>query len=133
MAQLVGSDLVVVIDCDDTLVMWNESEHWLPGPDKVCLQDPYDQSVVYLVPHKQHINLIKKYKKQGYTVIVWSAAGALWAKEVVDQLKLNDLVDLVMSKPIKYVDDLKAAEILGSRVYIPFKHVDRVIEPGDHE
>ncbi len=134
MAKLIGNDLVVVIDCDDTLVMWSETEErHLAGSGKVCLQDPYDQTTVYLLPHTQHINLIKKYKVQGYTVIVWSAAGALWAKEVVDQLKLHDYVDFIMSKPIKYVDDLKADEILGSRVYIPFKHKDKIIEPGEQE
>lgn len=133
MAQLIGNDMLVVIDCDDTLVIWNDNEYWVNSSDKVELVDPYDKSVIYLYPHLQHINLIKKYKVQGYTVVVWSAAGCLWAKEVVDKLQINDCVDFIMSKPIKYVDDLNASGILGSRVYIPFKHVNRVIEPGESE
>ena len=133
MSQLINSDMVVTFDCDDTLVIWNDNEYWVSGSDKVCFEDPYDKSMIFLYPHTQHINLMKKYKAQGYTVIVWSAGGSLWAKEVVDKLKINNLVDVIMSKPIKYVDDLPASQILGSRVYIPFKHLKRVIEPGEQE
>jgi predicted phosphatase len=132
MAQLIGNDLVVVVDCDDTLAMWDDF-HLGKKEGATEFVDPYDGATVHLHPHIQHMNLIRKYKKQGYTVIVWSAAGSLWAQEVVTKLNLNDSVDFIMSKPIKYVDDLKASEILGSRVYIPFKHIEKVIEAGDKE
>lgn len=132
MATLINSDMVVMFDCDDTCVMWNNNEYWLDGDEKIELVDPYDNATVYLYPHTQHINLMKKYKKQGYTIVLWSAAGHLWAKEVADKLKINDLVDIIMSKPIKYVDDISTG-ILGSRVYIPYKHTNRIIEPGEPE
>lgn len=131
--KLVNSDMIVMFDVDDTILMWNNVDYRWPGEDKVELQDPYDKSIVYLKPHNQNINLMKKYKTQGYTVIVWSAGGYLWAEEAVNKLKINNLVDLVMSKPLKYVDDLKASEILGTRVYIPFDQVNKMIEPGEQE
>lgn len=134
MALLINNDQVVVVDVDDTLVMWNEdSDIYMPGEGKVELVDPYNNGMYFLLPHKEHIKLIQKYKSQGYTVIVWSAGGCLWANEVVSKLGIRNMVDFVMSKPIKYVDDLKAAEILGNRVYIPFKAKDKVIEPGEQE
>jgi hypothetical protein len=133
MAQLIGNDLIVFVDCDETLVMRIDDNYDVPGPGKVELIDKYDDSKVYLTRHEQHIKLIKKYKLQGYTVIVWSAAGSLWAREVVTKLELDNSVDFVMSKPSKFIDDLKADEILGSRVYIPFKHIEKVIEAGEKE
>lgn len=131
--KVIDNDMVVVIDCDDTLVMWNNNEYWINSPDKVEVTDPIDNATVYLIPHKQHIALVGKYKAQGYTVIVWSAAGYRWAEAVVKALKIENNVDFCMSKPLKYVDDLRAEHILGSRVYIPIEQKDRVIKPGEVE
>ena len=134
MAQLINSDQVVVVDVDDTLLMWNDGHDiYLPSPGTIELTDPYNHGMYFLKPHLEHIKLIQKYKTQGYTVIVWSAGGCLWAQEAVTKLGISKYVDFIMAKPIKYVDDLKASEILGSRVYIPFKPKDKVIEPGEQE
>ncbi len=83
------------------------------------------------MPHLQHVKLLKAYKTQGYTVIVWSAQGYEWAQAAVNALNLNNIVDFKMSKPLKYVDDLKGPEgVIGSRVYIPFKQINKIIEPA---
>ncbi len=55
---------------------------------------------------------------RGFTNIVWSAGGYAWAHEVVYALGLQDYVTLIMAKPLKYVDDLQAPEILVSRIYL---------------
>lgn len=115
--KVIGSDMVVHCDVDNTLVMWNKPH----GPTSIVLKDPYNGAKNSLVPHTQHIDLLKKYKNQGYTVIVWSAGGKLWAETVVNALGLSDVVDFAMCKSVKYVDDLQASEVLGSRVYIPFE------------
>lgn len=109
------SEMNVFVDCDDTLVMWNKN----PDETDVVVKDPYKKDEWHaLKKHKRHIDLIKDYKARGYTVVVWSAAGAPWAKAVVDALKIEEYVSVIMSKPIKYVDDLQAEEIMGSRIYI---------------
>jgi FMN phosphatase YigB (HAD superfamily) len=131
--QVITNDMMVMFDCDDTLVMWNNVNYWVPGPDKYEFIDSTDGGSAFLQIHKAHVNLLKKYKAQGYTVVVWSAAGYRWAESVVKTLQLEDYVDMVMSKPIKYVDDLSAKEILGSRVYIPFGIKDKEIPSGDAE
>lgn len=133
MATLIGNEMIVMFDVDDTLVMWANHNHWLPKPGKYEFVDPYDQTTVYLYPHKAHIALLKKYKAQGYTVFVWSAGGGLWAQEVVNVLQLNDHVDFIMSKPLKYVDDLQAKEVLGSRVYIVYGKPEKDFIPGEPE
>jgi len=119
MSQIIGNDFIVFVDCDDTLCMWVNPDS--PSAGAVEFIEPYTKSTLYLHPHFQHIELIKKYKQQGYTVIVWSAGGSLWAKEVVDKLGISDDVDFVMSKSIKFVDDLPANEVLVGRVYIPYR------------
>lgn len=109
------SQMVIMFDVDDTLVMHEISEE-MPGD--VYVKDPYDNKDNLLRTHERHVKLLKDFKARGYTVCVWSAAGAPWAKAVVDALKLEEYVDIVMSKPLKYVDDLPANEILGSRLYL---------------
>jgi len=110
------NEYVVAFDVDDTLVMWDEPSQ--PGVGKVSFVDPYDGSFHYLTPHKKHVDLLKKYKARGMMVMVWSAGGAKWAEAVLMTLKLTEFVDVVMTKPSKFVDDLQAHEVLGQRVYL---------------
>lgn len=118
--HVVNNELVVAFDVDDTLVMWGD-KHNKPHKSRVKVKNPYSNSVHYLKPHKKHIELLKTYKGRGYTIIVWSAGGYLWAKEVIEALKLNDYVDIVTTKMLKYVDDLQAEDVLGTRVYLEDK------------
>lgn len=124
--QVFDTDQVVTIDCDDTLVMWPENQkifpynqsHTQPYPGSLPVPDPYDGSLNHLTPHQKHIDLVKKYKGRGYLVIVWSAGGVKWAEQVVKALALEPFVDIVLSKPSKYVDDLHCEKWMGQRVYI---------------
>lgn len=111
------NEYVVAFDIDDTLVMWS-NEYRQPHEGSVAFIDPYDGATNHLVPHEKHVNLLKKYKGRGMCVMVWSAGGVQWAKSVINTLGLQDYVDLIITKPSKYVDDLPAKEILGSRIYL---------------
>lgn len=110
------NEFVVAFDVDDTLVMWEKQE--TKSQNAVTFLDPYDGSKHLLVPHQGHISLMKKYKGRGMCIIVWSAGGTQWAKSVINTLGLQDYVDIILTKPSKYVDDLQASEILGNRVYL---------------
>lgn len=105
-------------DVDDTLVMWDNTpeiidlEHW------VCVPDPHANGFFYLRKHHKHIKLLKDHFSRGFGVIVWSAAGAAWAQAVVRALDLEDYVHLMITKPTKFVDDLPAKEVMGSRIYL---------------
>lgn len=109
---------VVCFDVDDTLVMWG-----LPISDK-HIQFSNDGYSQMLLPHQKHIDQLKKHKLQGHFVIVWSAGGATWAQQVVNTLILNQYIDLVISKPNFYYDDLPSTEWLG----LPHYHT---LEPED--
>lgn len=122
--QIIESEMIVFYDVDDTLVMWDDNSNQ-PTRGRIKFIDPYNNDTVWLKVHYQHYNLMLKHKAQGYTIFVWSAGGYLWAKEVVNKLNLQGIVDFVMSKPMKFVDDLPAKEIMGTRVYIPFNHIKK--------
>lgn len=105
---------VVWIDVDDTLVMWPDNPF---QPGEGLLQfDQYNQTV-WLKPNEKNIKLLKNYYERGYFVIVHSANGYNWASEVVTKLLLRSCVNMVFTKPMKYVDDLPAEEWM-QRVYI---------------
>lgn len=113
---IVKSENTVWIDVDDTLVMWpqNPFVRQYVGPET---RDPFDLrflpfdnygSTVWLRPNEKNIKLLKSYKQRGYFVIVHSANGWAWAEDVVKKLMLSESVDMIMTKPAKYVDDLPA-------------------------
>lgn len=112
--KVIDNEMVSFFDVDDTLVMWGR-----PGdPNAIPFIDPHDGSTHCLVPHTRHIKLLTDFKARGYEIIVWSGGGKDWAKTVVETLGIQDSVDYVMTKPMKYIDDLQAHEVLGSRIYL---------------
>lgn len=121
--QVLKNELVVFTDIDDTLVIWTDKP-FEPSEGSVKIVDPYDQSPLYLVPHTRHIKLLADYKARGYTVIAWSANGYAYVETVIKTLGIESTIDIAMSKPGKYMDDLHAKDILGQRVYIPFMGIE---------
>ncbi len=113
----IHNENILPFDCDDTLVMWEGKESYKPGPDKIEITDPYDGTILYLKPHKFHIKLLKSHKARGYEVVVWSQSGYKWAEAVVKALDLKSHVDLVMTKPRGYVDDLPCHKWMGEHLY----------------
>jgi|CXWL01.1.fsa_nt_gi FMN phosphatase YigB (HAD superfamily) len=116
-----NKETTVAFDIDDTLVIWSE-EMDKSGPDFMEFKCPYTNESLFLKPHKSHINLLKKYKARNFGVMIWSAGGAPWAQEVINKLGLNEYVDLILTKPSRYVDDLDVASWIGNRVYIKEGH-----------
>lgn len=112
--NVIDKELIVTIDVDQTLLFWTEPT--IGGIGKLAI--PFtDNTTVYLTPHHYHVELVKRYKQRGYLTIVWSANGYSHALAAVEALKLQDYVDIVMSKPTKYMDDSTAETVLGPRVY----------------
>lgn len=104
-------------DVDDTLVMWDvenaqdRADHiWIDGH---CL-----------VPHMAHIRKLKGHRKAKHIVVVWSAGGSDWAEQVINALNLQEYVDLIVSKPDIYYDDLRSSEFLPGykRKYLNWSH-----------
>lgn len=113
--KVIKNEMIATFDVDDTIVMWN---HWDKENQGQHFIDPHDGTKHLLVPHYKHIKLLKDLKSRGYTVIVWSGGGYKWAETVVKTLDLEEYVDFVMTKVSKYIDDLQAVDVLGSRIYL---------------
>lgn len=111
----------IFFDCDDTLVMWGQTQS--PNSIKVELncKDKDDSLSEFLVPHKKHIDLLKLRKEKGDKIFVWSAAGWDWALSVVKALGIEEHVDYVLSKPFYVVDDLPT-QFMHRRIYYEFKN-----------
>lgn len=111
--QIIENQNVVTVDIDNTLFM-----HTGQGVDEII--NPYSQLPKLGSPHIEHFELMKEYKGRGFFVVVWSAAGVLWAKQVIEFYGLEDYVDLCMTKPNRYVDDAESSTWMGNRVFIPY-------------
>lgn len=109
---------VVYSDVDDTLIAWEPEKYPDHDPaDIITFTDDYGQW--HFLKNTRNIQFIKNLKRQGYGVVVWSAAGAEWANKVVKMLELEPYVDVVLSKPEIAVDDLlDAKRIIKTVIWI---------------
>lgn len=98
----VDSDRTAFFDVDETLVRmeWDEND-----------------KIPRIEPIQEHIKLLKEFAARDFFIVVWSDGGANWAREVVEMYGLTNFVDLVISKPTWYVDDLEATQWAMRRVY----------------
>lgn len=102
--KIVEGSKLIYFDVDDTLVMWDT---YGEQDSLVEFSNPDDSSFKwYLKPNIGTIEMLKQHKREGYTVVVWSQGGWDWVQEVVKTLKLEEYVDLCITKPNIYVDDL---------------------------
>jgi hypothetical protein len=127
----IHGDVLVYCDVDDTLVMWNASNEELNErgvvitcPESLICVDPDTGENIYspawserVLPHRKHIEQLKKHKLRGHTIVVWSAGGADWAYAAAEALGLKDIVFLAIKKPDYYYDDLLPGEFMGKRYY----------------
>jgi hypothetical protein len=53
----------------------------------------------------------------GWQIVAWSQGGSSHAERVIKLLQLDNLVDLIVSKPTVYVDDLPFEQQYIKRIY----------------
>lgn len=105
--KTIQCDKIVCFDVDDTLITQEFHEE---KAEAVIECNGYKTEVLII---ENNVEAVKRHKKQGQTVIVWSAAGYKWAESVVKTLKLEKYVDYAMSKPVWYYDDLPVQKWMG--------------------
>lgn len=106
MAIILENDNVTCFDVDDTLVLWDVPA----GLDANRIEFSNYGYTERLLPHDKHIKCLKQLKFRGHAVVVWSAGGWEWAKEVAIRLGIIDDIDIIMCKPKWMVDDLPPNE-----------------------
>jgi hypothetical protein len=112
---------VIVFDVDDTLILWDEKSRDLKASTdgRVIIICPYDKLPYSFTVHDRHVAFLKREKAKGSFVIVWSRSDGSWAEAVCKALVLESYVDIAMSKPNKYVDDVTdVGLILGSHIFL---------------
>lgn len=113
----------IYFDVDDTLVEWiqptdERAEQSIPG-----LYPCRGHSSYLLLPIPAHIEELKRLKAEHNTIVVWSQGGSDWVVEVLTKLELTEYVDVCLTKPEVYYDDLHVSEWMGQRKYIGPPHL----------
>lgn len=113
--QVINNEHSVCCDVDDTLLMWDPTG----SISKVKIKDPYTGDERIYGVHLGHKRLLRQYKARGYSITVWSKGGVEHAKSAVVALELQDIVDFVMAKPEKVVDDKNTlTDIVGPVIFL---------------
>jgi len=106
-------DPIVYFDVDDTLIVTD-----IGHEDSVPVK--FGGMTNYKRPHRPHIEELKKLKKEGWSIVVWThnSGGVDWAVAVCEALGIDELVDAFMWKPSRYYDDLPAHEFMTHSHYL---------------
>ncbi len=113
--KIIKNENVLVCDVDETLIVSTPSKDLKSRP----IWDQVTQAFLNVQPHEPHVRLLREEKARGRFIIVWSRGGHAWAEAVVKGLGLLGTVDLIMSKPYAYVDDMPVERWLTERIFIP--------------
>ena len=114
MITLTENDNVVFFDVDHTLIDFVSNTD--PDAENALFVSDGIQSGELVRPIEVHVEALKEHYRKGHQVIVWSQQGSTWAENVVRALDLQFYVDLVLTKPTAYYDDL-AKDDWGVRIY----------------
>jgi len=119
--KVIESDKVVFFDVDDTFI------HWGSGKDtnfkgRLFYIERGNAGTYYFKSIDANIEAMRVHKSRGHTIVVWSAGGWEWARDVVRMLELENIVDVVMSKPAWVYDDLPAAEYMPNSKFAKDEH-----------
>jgi FMN phosphatase YigB (HAD superfamily) len=119
--KVIENENTIFFDIDQTLILHKFSESGTPKNNYNGLYvEIYDERIdrtITAEPYYPHIDILLQSKARGRFVVVWSASGHHWAELVMKALKLESHVDLVLTKPSAYVDDVDANKFMN-RVYI---------------
>lgn len=116
--KVIKSEHILPVDVDSTLILY-DYDATLPDVETIFIPDPYDATNnIAVKPHTANIKLLKEKHTRNYKILVWSQGGFQWAEAVVRALHLEEYVDLIMTKPHCYIDDLPCTEWMGSRLYL---------------
>ncbi len=116
----------IYFDVDETLIMWEGDDVTQAYFDNEkitgTMAPPWGSDIIYIdkisyKKHVYHINRLIHHSITGDKVIVWSAGGEKWAKRVVRALKIEKYVNVILSKPDFYYDDVELKDFKSGRMY----------------
>ncbi len=113
MNKLIENYKVVMVDIDETLAMANLSEF----PSDEAIQLNYGPGPIWVVPNRKNLNLVEKFYKLDYSVILWSKTGADWAFAIAKAFDIDHMVTLYLTKPQFYIDDQPCENWMGRQCW----------------
>lgn len=118
--KLMWHEPTIYFDVDETLIIHPPKGQEFKTKRGTIELKGYGRSF-HLKPHRKHIAELKKRKKEGFVIVVWTASGAPWGREIIKKLKLTKYVDFIVSKPEFYYDDKKQIEFMHEQKRLYFK------------
>lgn len=115
-SKTIRNESVVFFDVDGTLILPDEEKY--KNSPSVSVLDPIENKYIPMRKHEPNIRLLVEENHRGSFVVVWSRGGHEWAESVVKALNLYGLVDLIITKPHAYFDDVKIEDWLKNRVFL---------------
>jgi len=102
-------------DCDDTLIIW--ATNMTEEQEKRSVKVTDAMGDTFHIPNTPMIDKLKDHHFKGDAVVVWSQGGSDWAEAVVKALGLAEYVDVILTKPTHYYDDLEVDMWMPKRIY----------------
>lgn len=113
--KTIRNEQIIWCDVDSTLIEHHQGN----------LTVSYYGEERLVTPHLEHISFLRSLKARGCYIIVHSNNGYAWAETIVKALKLEDVVDQVMSKPFKVIDDAPAETWMPMNIWIADRENDQ--------
>jgi predicted phosphatase len=111
---IIKSENIKPFDVDGTLICDPKDSQM-----RAFIPDPIEPGrTIHVGINQSMVRLLKEEKSRGAYIILWSRGGYQWAATVARFLELDRHIDLVISKPLAYFDDVPAEEWLQNRVFI---------------
>lgn len=118
--KVIKNENPVFFDVDGTLVLpYDKKQDKFHQVGRVVeVYDAITDKFIRMVAHEPMIRILVEEKRKDRFVIVWSRSGQEWAANVVRALDLVKKVDLVISKPLVYFDDMPVESWMKDRVFL---------------
>lgn len=97
------------IDIDDTVVYWDKT-----GNRKTVVVET-SWTKEELEVNENMLNTINQLYLRGFFIVLWSQSGHEWCEAVAKALNIQDKIDLCMTKPGFFYDDIPI-ESWGRRI-----------------
>lgn len=107
--KTISNPHVTFIDIDDTLVYWEKTG----DKPAVTVETPW--ICERLEVNQKMINNIDQLHVRGFYIVLWSQSGHEWCEAVAKALKIEDKINMCMTKPGFFYDDLPI-EAWGRRI-----------------
>lgn len=103
----ISGNKFIYFDVDDTLINWDKRD-----TESSLVFSDESGGFWSIEPKWDIIRKLKKHKQDGDTIVVWSQGGWFWAREVVTTLQIESFVDVILTKPTTYYDDIHCTEFM---------------------